>query len=329
MVIAGNYFGMAVDGATRFTNSMKLFDKFNSSATVRIGSDFDGVSDSVEGNVIAMNFPFGTLFPTPTATTPPDFARYDTGAQISLRGNRMIGNNLAPFSYADGFDDRLNAFTNFYAPFVVTNNIIPALSTNSTQARLRGTCVPGVAPFTNIFIDVYLADEEGWTNGQQFQFAELSYTDPDTSETRYYGFAQGRVYIASFSDNGPQDLNPVPGQFEFDISALNLNPNQLITITANYSADPPGTHNGRIHTSAVAMPITLQPVPRLAIAKSGNNLLLAWPTNAGKFTIQSATNLTPAAWADINPSPIIVQTGTNYQATVPIGSSRTFFRLMR
>ena len=52
MVIAGNYFGMAVDGITRFTNSMKLFGGFNSSTTVRIGSDFDGVSDDIEGNVI-------------------------------------------------------------------------------------------------------------------------------------------------------------------------------------------------------------------------------------------------------------------------------------
>jgi len=329
VVIAGNYFGMAVDGVTRFTNSMKLFDKFNSSATVRIGSDFDSVSDDLEGNVIAMNYPFDALFPAPNATAPPIFGRVDAGARISLRGNRLIGNNLAPFSFADGFGGRLNAFTNYCAPFMETNVIIPALSTNSTQARLRGSCAPGVAPYTNILIDVYLADEEGWTNGQQFQFAELSYTDPNTLETKHHGFPQGRDFLGSFADNGPQDLNPATGQFEFDISALNVSPDQLVTLAANYSADPPGTHNGRTHTSNFAFPIVLQAAPHISVRQTGANLILSWPTNAGIFSIQSTATLSPTAWASLTPPPPILQSGTNYEATLALTNTRAFFRLAR
>ena len=127
---------------------------------------------------------------------------------------------------------------------------------------------------------MYLADEEGWTNGQFFQFSELAYTN-DMGDTLYYGFAQGRTYLGSFVDNGPQDSNPTPGQFDFDIGSLNIPVGTLVTIAANYSADPPGTHNGRVQTSDFAMPITLLPAPRLSIAKLANNVIISWPTNGG------------------------------------------------
>jgi len=49
IVIAGNYFGVAVDGVTRFTNSTVLMNSFNGAGgTARFGSDFDGVSDGGE-----------------------------------------------------------------------------------------------------------------------------------------------------------------------------------------------------------------------------------------------------------------------------------------
>jgi hypothetical protein len=192
--------------------------------------------------------------------------------------------------------------------------------------RLRGSCALGKDPYTNIVIDVYLADEEGWTNGQKFQFLELAYTD-SMGDTRYYGFAQGKTYLGSFTDNGPQDLDPTPGQFEFDVSSLNIPVNTLVTIAANYSADPPGTHNGRVDSSDFAMPITLSPAPRLSITKIADNIVISWPTNSGLLTIQSATNISPANWMDMSPQPEITVAGTNYQASLPISSTNVFFRL--
>jgi len=212
---------------------------------------------------------------------------------------------------------------------VMTQQLIPLLSTNSNQSRLRGSCALGVAPYTNIIIDLYLADEESWTNGQKFQLSELAYTDPVTSQIEYYGFAQGRTYLASFVDNGPQDLDPAPGQFEFDISSLGLSTAALVTVAANYSVDRPGTHNGRTHTSVFAMPVTLQPAPRLAIAKSGTNVFLSWPANQGVFSVQSSATLAPPLWTNLTPQPPIVPVGTNYQATVVISNAPAFFRLAR
>jgi hypothetical protein len=270
-----------------------------------------------------MNYPFESL--TFSAMGPPMFCSLSVGARVSLRGNHLIGNNIPPYSFANEFGGRLRAFTNYFAPYLLTNDpIIPALSASSTQVRLRGSYAPGNAPYTNIVIDVYLADEEGWTNGQIFQFPELAYMN-DAGDTLYHGFAQGRTYLGSFTDNGPQDLDPTPGQFDFDISSLNIPVSALVTVAANYSADPPGTHNGRTHTSNFAMPITLLPAPRIGFTKIANTLKISWPTNSGLLTIQSATKLAPSDWMDINPA--VNQSGTNYEASLPILPTNVFFRL--
>lgn len=328
IVVAGNYFGVGVDGTTRFVNSMKVYNDLVAASTMRIGSDLDGVSDDLEANFIAMNYPFDVLFPAPGSPGPPPFGNINRG-RVSLRGNRLIGNNIPPFSFADGFGDRLAVFTNYSAPFMwTTNEIIPALSPTSTQARLRGSCALGKDPYTNVIFDVYLADEDGWTNGQKFQLFELAYTN-GAGDTLFYGFAQGKTYLGSFVDNGSQDLDPSPGQFDFDISSLNIPVTELVTIAANYSADPPGTHNGRTQTSDFAMPITLLPAPRLQISRLADSILISWPTNSGFMTFQFTPGLLPPAWMDFMEQPPINLVGTNYQASLPIFSTNVFLRLKK
>src|SRR5262249_45200335 len=186
-----------------------------------------------------------------------------------------------------------------------TNPIIPSLDPTSTQGRLRGSCALGKDPYTNVIIDVYLADQEGWTNGQLFQLPELAYTN-SMGETQYYGFAQGRAFLGAFVDNGPEDLDPISGEFEFDIRSLNIPVSELVTIAANYSADPIGTHNGRMQTSDFAMPIHLLPAPRMSVARVGNNVVISWPTNSGIGAIQSATTLAPAEWLSLTQQPNVV-----------------------
>jgi hypothetical protein len=260
---------------------------------------------------------------------PPIFGNLSTGARVSLRGNRLIGNNIPPFSYAVGSGLQLVALTNYFAPFIETNQIIPEISTNSNQSLLRGTCALGVAPYTNIIIDVYAADEEGWTNGQKFSLLELAYTDPITMDTKYYGFPQGKTYLGSFVDNGPKDLNPAAGQFTLDISSLGIGTSTLVTLAASYSADPPGTHNGRTHTSEFANPLTLVSAPRLRIARSGANVVISWATNAGTFTIQATPQFGPTSWASLAPQPTVSVVGTNYEATIPINATQRYIRLAR
>src|SRR5947207_7735277 len=72
-IIAGNRFGIGVDG-TRWTNSsFTIFGGLNlqSGTEVRFGSDFNGVSDALEANVVYNNNVFPALYPTPAAAASP------------------------------------------------------------------------------------------------------------------------------------------------------------------------------------------------------------------------------------------------------------------
>jgi hypothetical protein len=330
-VIAGNYFGVGVDGLTRFTNSMTLLGGLNSSTTLQFGSDFDGVSDTLEGNVISLNYPFDALFPAPESTSPSNpyaFSKVQSGAIISFRGNILMGAELMPFTYANGYGGYLSDFVQYYTNYISVP-IFPTLSPNSTQTLLKGTIPAGVAPFTNIVVDVYLADDEAWTNGQLFQFPELAYTHPVTSATEYYGFAEGKTWLASFNPNSPANLDPTPGQFAFDISALNLPADKLVTVAASYSAQTLGTHNAVMHTSPFALPVIPQIVPYLGITVSGGYVSLSWPTNAGAFDILTSPTLSPPAWTDLHPQPLLLVSGTNYQANISLSGQAGFFRLSR
>jgi hypothetical protein len=247
ITIAGNWFGTAVDGLTRFTNTATIVDGFGSQATVQFGSDFDGVSDALEANVVINNYPFATEFPDLAVAAEPIVFSIDPGARVSLRGNKMVNNGQVPFLFANGSGNLLNNFTNYEAAYMSTNgDIIPGIDTNNVFPHLKGTFAVGIAPYTNVSIDVYQLDQEGWINGQAFDLAEL--TDNNTYTN---GFAQGSKYLKTFAVANT-------GTFDLDLSGLELGTGN-VTITANYSADPPGTHRGRTQTSNFSAPATLLP----------------------------------------------------------------------
>ncbi|MGO8927672.1 MAG: hypothetical protein ACLQU3_12365 [Limisphaerales bacterium] len=267
--VCGNYWGVGVDGVTRFSNGgpdMEWLDIGGRSAsTMQVGSDFDGVSDALEANLLYWNNPFATLYGTPPVPGPGPNADYwafmvgpDNNAAwtgyISLRGNIMVNNQIAPFTYADGTGGPLEqGFFPYMSPFVDTStaslpsDLIAQLSATNIFPHLQGTFPPGIGVWTNIIIDVYQLDPEGWTNGQEFALTEL--TDYATYTN---GFPQGKKYIGSF---------PVPNTGSFNITLsddVDLG-SGAVTVTANYSADPPGTHNGRVHTGNFSNPGYLIP----------------------------------------------------------------------
>jgi hypothetical protein len=328
VIVAGNYVGVGIDGLTRFSNHTRFFASLNTGASARFGSDFDGFADNLEGNVISMNNPFDALFPIPTAANPFQFCAIaiPTGVpgRVSLRGNRMVGNNNAPFSYT--MANQQGRFTNIYTAFIQTNNLIPSISTNSTQNRLRGYCAVGKTSFTNIVIDVYLADPEGWTNGQLFHYPELAYMDPVTQSTAYRGFAQGQTYLGSFVENGAYDADPTVGTFDFDISALHVPAGALVTLTANYSPDAPGTRNARTLTTVFAYAHILQPGVR--ITRSGGNVRLAWPADAGVYGIERSATLQNGSWSPVIPAPALSEEGTDYVAYPALSNGPSYFRLV-
>ena len=70
--------------------------------------------------------------------------------------------------------------------------------------------------------------------------------------------------------------------------------------------------------------------PRLSVARSGGNAILAWPaTAAGYFTLRSKGNLNDPNWETNSPAPVSTGNGAGYQVTQPIGSANRFFQLIK
>lgn len=303
IVVAGNYFGVAIDGQSRFTNGVPILS--GQTATTRIGSDFDGVSDAVEGNLIFNNFP-ASLFTEDTMAR--DFLEgVGADAVISLRGNKLVNNFIPPVSpLREG-----GAFvTNYYSKALLNldNGIVPVLSTNSSIARLIGTVPLADTNFYPVtMVDLYIPDPEG-----------LARRIPELPN----GMIQGLTYLGSFVEGSSTDLNPNPGEFSFDISRLNIPKGTQLTATANFSQEPSGTHNAPVLTTLFSDVNTAgEPVftdATITITRDANSVTLNW--NSPGFTLQSAPSVT-GPWTN-EPS-----TGTSF--TTPITGVTKFFRLVR
>jgi hypothetical protein len=87
---------------------------------------------------------------------------------------------------------------------------------------------------------------------------------------------------------------------------------------------------GRVQTnSGVAQASTtviVRTTLSITIALTGNQVVLAWPTNAGNCVLQTTTNLvSPANWSAVTNTPSVI--GSSDAVTVPITNTSQFFRL--
>jgi len=69
------------------------------------------------------------------------------------------------------------------------------------------------------------------------------------------------------------------------------------------------------------------PRPNLSIARAGNNVVLAWPTTASGFTLQSSSNITSGAWANVTNASTIAS--GNYYVTNSANGTNKFYRLLK
>src|ERR1051326_3415696 len=236
IVVAGNYFGVGIDGATRFTVGVPALDV--TSPQVRF-----------ENNVVFNNYPTN-IFDPALAATRGFFDGIGAANIISARKNKLVNNYPFPAhpQKSGGF------LTNYYnkallVPTDANGDVFPVLSTNTTLLRLAGKVpIANTTNYPTTIIDLYVPDPEGITNG-------MVAADPDLPN----GWVQGLTYLGSFVEGSTNDLNPAAGQFEFDISKLDLKGATRLTITANYSKSPATTANAVILTSPFSEPYTLPP----------------------------------------------------------------------
>jgi len=225
-IIAGNRFGVDIRGIP-FTNcsfSIGLV-QMPQGTQVRFGSDFNGVSDDLEANIVYNNNPDpglgvakssiqGALGSVPGAIT---------NAWFSMRGNVMV-NDYPLFNPDDGTASKfVNWWSNFVAYAadpVIPDASIPVLSGSSTISTLSGTFLPPKSGYPNLVLDLYAPDPQGLTNGIAFGYPSF----PD-------GFVQGQTYLGSYLIP-----NPASGAFSLNISGLGLAHGTKVTAAITYSS---------------------------------------------------------------------------------------------
>jgi hypothetical protein len=327
-IIAGNRFGIAVDGTIWDNNSFCIFGGLglNAGTQVRFGSDFNGVSDALEANIVCNNHVFSTLFPSPltSGSAPSLFQGMNsspggtTDSWVSVRGNVLV-NNFPIFNPDDpSASNFVNWWSNYVAYTAATpqpTNAIPTLSASSTISTLVGTFGGTTTNgYTNVVLDLYLPDPEGRTNGAEFALPSFG---GNGSTASGWGFVQGRTYLGSYVIP-----NPASGAFSLDISGLGLTNHTTVTAAITYSA--------------FARPnIT-------SISRAGTNTTLVWTggnggpfvsTNAGGpssgFGLQRAGNLTGPWITSFAPSNSMVLPDTAnmafYRIVSPISGMTTLF----
>jgi hypothetical protein len=302
IVFAGNYVDVTFDGNT-CTNACSLVD-LHKRSDIRIGSDFNGVSDDLEANwIFNLNAPFirwddDNNDPGPTGTFGGDVAK------VVVRGNKLV--NLASHVPLDA-DQNVTVPTFYGQVLQDPTDAAPVLSTNTSRVRLVGSIpAPNTNDYPQATIDVYIADPAGELNG----------------------FPLGRTYLGSFADNSPADMDPAPNRFAFDISTfpLPIGGNVDLVIAATYSRSATNIEAGQAVTSLFSNPVrvsqaSLPPIQIRSVSLAGTQLTLAWINGAPPFQVQSATNLVHPVWQNAG----LPTASTN--ATVDLAGSGAFFRV--
>jgi hypothetical protein len=323
-IIAGNRFGIAVDGAVWGNSSFAIFGglSLNQGTQVRFGSDFNGVSDGLEANIVYNNNVFSTLYPTPSSSVAPSLfqgmnsSSVTTDSWVSVRGNVFV-NNFPTFNPDDSSASDFVAWWSNYVAYAVAapdpTNAIPTLSPSSTVSTLVGTFGGTTTNgYTNVVLDLYLPDPEGEANGAQFDLPSFGGTGTETSG---WGFVQGKTYLGSYVIP-----DPASGAFSLNISGLAL-----------------------AHKTAVTAAITYSAFPRpeiTSIARAGTNTTLVWTGGNGGpfisstaggpssgFGVQRASSLAGPWTTSFAPTNAIVLTDTGnstfYRIVSPVSGMTT------
>jgi hypothetical protein len=379
MKIAGNYFGVAVDGVTRWTNStspIRVGNRPYCPTNCVIGSDFDGLSDALEANLICNNWPLDYWFEHPDYEpnlseywahqlaplyqygAPPETLNSDAQGQhdedyiilqwaTSFRGNKLINNFTAPMSPFASSADRSNDpwyFVSYTRSNVViqsypytlpegtaeegATNFITVVDPGSSTRRLKGTfqlAINAVTntqglvinnPLTNVIVDVYVANEEGLTNGARFQ----------TLTNVLPVWAQGEKVLAyNLQADKAGDLDPARGAFNFNLSQYNLPAGTKVTVTASYAkAGEVGTYMAEMHTSRFSLPVSLNaalPITITSITNNGNSTVtIKWTGGDTPYILEQCTDLASGAWVGI-------LTNSAPTATISMPGSKAFYRV--
>jgi|GEM_PF-1831176 len=295
--VSGNYYGVGVDGLTTATQpnpegKIPNLISLPGTAGILLGSDGDGISDSLEGNLV-VGVP-GSQLVAASVTVP-----------IIARANTLKGNAFTGFPF---LDVESRSYEIYYTGVVADPlNAIPTV-TSFENGILKGKVAsPDGLNYFYADVDIYLADP--------IQFAA--------------GVVMPGTYLTRLAEGVPEvDLDLDAGEFEFDLTAFNIAGGQQICVAALYRKDDAGNPApislGQALTGPVSSAVstgastTLGPI---TVAVDGTNLKLIWTGGTPPYQVQRRDSLNAGTW--VNEGAAV----TTPSALVPISSSPAFFQV--
>ncbi len=276
VVIAGNYFGVGVDGHTAApvpTNASPGFVQVQDHSTIRIGSNGDGVSDTLEGNLF-YNFPGAKFIDVASPQAP------GTMGKIVARRNRF---NNCKFQAIPFADSAVN-YASYYDGVVSDATLAVPILSGLSGGILTGSFVPpdGVN-YTSAIIDLYAVDPAGLAS-------RLYWPAP---------IVHSSTWLGGYKDNGPYDYDPTPNQFAIDLNILRLAPGTYVAVAVTYSTHDRLFNAGQAITGPMSNPLAGEPTLLMTYSPDLQQLELSWLALPDAFTAQVTDALGFGGWSGI------------------------------
>jgi hypothetical protein len=299
--VAGNYFGVGVDGTTRAVASELKptpdLIEVPGTASVVIGTNGDKKSDALEGNLV-VGIP-GVQFFVGGRTV-----------LVAARGNTLLGNGFEAFPFTDGSGGR--AYTDYYASVLTdASSPVPTLTTY-TAGELSGTVpAPNLDNYPLSIIDIYVADAESTAPGVALP---------------------GKLIYSGRDNQDGEDLDAEPGKFKFALPAGSVPGGSQLVAVVTYAKDSLDLGAGA--TAVVSAPgrsVTGPASAGLAVAGgapitgfkavlSGTSVKLSFSGGTAPFQLQKKSTLT-GAWVNEGAA------FSTREVTLPAADAAAFFRV--
>jgi hypothetical protein len=255
VTVMGNYIGVGIDGTTALPNKRGIAVD-NPGLKMLVGSNEDGVRDELEANIIA-NISIVQVFKFNGSAT-----------QIVFRRNSFFGNTADFFNSGDN----INSYNGAVLLSSDTATISPVVSNTTTRAVLIGYVPVSGDPTannrTNAAIQIYQAD-------------------PTAEADR----PQGKKWLATYLDNGPEDLDSRTNYFQFNICNLPISSTGAKITVNETCGDDLGGGSSRFAT-ALALPDVSN---SLSISNGGTSVTVFWQMNG---VLQTNASLTSGTWGN-------------------------------
>ena len=208
---------------------------------------------------------------------------------------------------------------------VLAATVAATVYNNPDQASAQGiitytnaTAINFTGPGTNIVAisptipdaDKLLSISEGSLSGGEGASFTLS--------AQFAGGSTNRIYSGSWNLGQTFQLTSIPSE-----SFPTGNITGLLFDVVNGFGGPSIQLNipaGTVFTFGVS-------VPELTISRQTTNIMVSWPSNYTGYTLQFTTNLAPALWNTVTPTPVV--TGSNYITTNSLTRTNRFYRLFQ